>query len=177
MWWVGLWSRSCFTAAFSVCSMPEQEVVLEAVFKENNIKLMPSAAECHRLIMILHFSKFLMTQLSNFWHMVSKNNKGLTPGKDWRIQMVKKTVNKNYCHNLFVFYCLNISYCHKIINPTLWFYFSFAEIWTTILTPRSRTGGRNEATVKGDFLILDEYKKVCSSKGSTVLYRLSKPLS
>lgn len=48
--------------------MQEQEVVLEVVevvFKENNIKLMPSAAECHRVIMILHYGKFLMTQLSN----------------------------------------------------------------------------------------------------------------
>lgn len=45
-------------AAFSVCSMQEQEVVLEVlevVFKENSIKLMPSTAECHRVIMILHF--------------------------------------------------------------------------------------------------------------------------
>lgn len=53
-------------AAFSICCMQEQEVVLEVIFKENNIKLMPSAAKCHRVIMILHFRKFLMTQLSNF---------------------------------------------------------------------------------------------------------------
>lgn len=102
-------------------------------FQGKYIKLMPSAAECHGVIMIFHFRKFLMTQLSNLWHMISINNKGLTPGKDWRIQMVKITINKNYCHNLLVVYCLSISYWHKIINPTIWFYFSFAEIWTTIL--------------------------------------------
>lgn len=67
-WWVGLWhAGSSFMAASSVCSMQEQEVVLEVVevvFKENSVKLMPSAAECHRLIMILQIRQFLTTHLS-----------------------------------------------------------------------------------------------------------------
>lgn len=94
-------------------------------------------------------------------------------GKTAGFKGLKKSINKNYCHNLFVAYCLNISYCHKIVNPTVWFYFSFAEIWTTILNAwscpaRSHTGGRKEATAEGDFLILDEYEKVWSSKDNSV---------